>query len=159
MCSYSTPRRAIVAVLIAILAVSAAPGAALAARGDGPYTPFPDRPDNRAQDYVNKLNQQGGGTGGAPAVTAGQLAKGVTSDPGGKGTSGSTGAGKGARARTATRSKDRVGSAAAPFKRAGFSPASAPPDPSVVPFLALGGLLGVTAVGVGVYRVRRRWAA
>lgn len=157
-----TRRRTMVAALIATVAVAAMPAGALAARGDGPYTPFPDGPDSRALDYVNKLNARAAGPGGIGAVTVTpqQLAEGVMTPAGEDASGGSGGAGgRGGRGSAKRSDDDGVGSAASPFKRAGFSPASPPPDPRVVPFLALGSLLGVAGVGVGVYRVRRRWAA
>lgn len=182
---HATRLPVIVAALIAVIAVvAAAPSGARAAGGDGPYTPFPDLPGNQAEDYVNRLNERSAGSGGARKISPQRLAEGVTSPPGEGGVpqaggsanfsadggggsasrprggdGGSANRPGGGRGASADGSGDGVASAASPFGRAGISPASPPPDPSVVPFLALGGLMALAAAGVGVYRVRRRWAA
>ena len=165
MSFHRTRRRALIAALVALTAALAAgPSGALGAPADGPYTPFPeapgDPPDDLARSYVDQLIRRGSADGRALTVTPQQLAEGVTLPGGPNGGRGaSVAGGGGGEGGQATGSGDQAGRSSAPFERAGFAQASPPPDPSVAGFLIVGGLVGLAALAVGVYRVRRPWAA
>lgn len=155
-----TRNMALVALVVLMAALAVSPAAALAARGDGPYTPFPDRPNgDRSESFVNKLNQRGSSVSGPRSLSPKQLAEGVsTAKAGGARRSGRAKARHGGRAARG-KAEARVGRSATAYRLAGFTPVSPPPEPSPVPLLVVGALLGLVAVAVGVYRVRRRWAA
>lgn len=152
-------------LLIAIgacVACAAAPGSALPAAGDGPYTPFPGPPGKRADRYVNWLNQTrlsrrvgtaqaevpsrgGGGVGDsrdgrrtAEPVTPKQLERGVVLD--------------GDLARP-TGSAAAAGSRTGPFDRAGLSTGGGSPSPSALSLLLAGAVL---AAGGGMLTLRRK---
>lgn len=150
-----TARSALATALVVALA---APAGALAAKGDGPYTPFPDEPRDRALNYLDKLNQRHRGAAskaGARPVTPAALARGVRVPQGDLD----------ARVPRSVRADPERGTSrpdadsASPFARAGVDEASPPPDPKVAPFLALGAGLALAALAVGVYRRRRPWAS
>jgi len=129
-------RMRVVATLLGGLAVSlAGAGGALAAAGDGPYTPFPDPDDpaRRALDYVHQLNR---GAARAPAaVTLEQLERGIALKP---------------RGRRERRRRAHAGrrQAATPFRQAGVVRAEEPPSPASWPYLLAGAGLACAAAGV-----------
>jgi hypothetical protein len=133
--------------LLLLLGAIASP--ALAAPGDGPYTPFPEEdPVGRALDFVDRLNRRSG----APRdLTPEELARGVVlaPRPDGRGTG-------------RVVSGPKAPGAATPFKQAGVAQAGDPPSPVAWPFavvagiLAAGGLLVAARGSTGRARQRGR---
>lgn len=148
------------------LACLALAPAAQAAKGDGPYTPFPEDPGHRAADFVNKLNhaRSGGGSAatgrqGTGALTPAQLATGVTIKPRVAGRGRHAGASGPGRHAGGADGRVQAGAAAGtPFDRAGFAEASDPPSPSALPFILIGAALAAAGAALAA-RGRRQGSA
>lgn len=123
--------------------MSASP--ALAAPGDGPYTPFPEDPAARALDFLQRLNSAG--PDASANLTPKQLERGVVVRPP-------------AAAETGARPRRGAGVAEAavtPFRQAGVARASDPPSPAGWPFAVLAGVLASAAVALALRG--RAWSA
>jgi len=151
------------------LACLVAAPAAHAAKGDGPYTPFPDDANGRADGFVKKIGKRPESSGGAPTarrqIAPDELAKGtyLPQGPDGPRQVGT----RSRRAGSGSGSGPGVGvgqgpARSNPFDRAGPGVAaqagqSGRPDvPSSLPFLAAGVLLALGA-GAAAFAPRRRF--